>query len=118
MLPRLILGKENILKAENILYSRENAEMLVGRKLKDDEYYYDILENVKDKVEIENCDKIFAIGKNGVYTNGNRDYLSKDALKILSDEILRILENYEALEHDIKCENEKAYYGKCERMRL
>lgn len=27
------------MRAENILYSRENAEMLVGRNLRDDEYY-------------------------------------------------------------------------------
>ena len=79
------------MRAENILYSRENAEMLVGRNLGDDEYYYDILETVKDKVNIENSDGCFVIGENGVYTNGNRDYLSKKALKILSDGILDIL---------------------------
>ena len=54
------------MRAENILYSRENAEILVGRKLRDDEYYYDILENVMDKVDIENCNGIFAIGNDGV----------------------------------------------------
>lgn len=106
-----------MLKAENILYSRENAEMLVGRKLTDDEYHYDILQNMKDKVEIENCDGIFAIGKNGIYTNGNMDYLSKDAIKILSEEILNILESYEDLEHNIKSENKKVYFNKCEQMR-
>ena len=70
-----------------------------------------------DKVDIENCNGIFAIGNDGVYTNGNKDYLSKDAIKILSEEILNILENYEDLEHNIKSENKKAYFNKCEQMR-
>lgn len=105
------------MRAENILYSRENAEMLVGRNLKDDEYYNNILETVKDKVDIDNCDGIFAIGENGVYTNGNRNYLSKGALKILSDSILEILENYEELEQNIKANNEKEYFEKCEQMK-
>ena len=105
------------MRAENILYSRENAEMLVGRQLRDDEYYYDILETVKDKVDIENCDRCFVIGENGVYTNGNRDYLSKEALKILSDSILEILENYEEFEQNILTKNEKEYFEKCEQMK-
>lgn len=71
------------MKAENILYSRENAEMLVGRYLRDDEYYYDILETVKDKVDIEKSNGCFVIGENGVYTNGNRDYLSNLRVKSL-----------------------------------
>lgn len=105
------------MRAENILYSRENAEMLVGRSLRDDEYYYDILENVKDKVDIENCNKIFSIGENGVYTNGNCDYLSKEAVQLLSDAILEILKNYEDLEHNIKIQNEKLYLEKCKQMK-
>ena len=88
--------------------------MLVGRKLGDDEYYYNILETVKDKVDIENSDGCFVIGENGVYTNGNRDYLSKKALKILSDSILEILDNYEELEQNIIANNEKKYLAKCE----
>lgn len=105
------------MKAENILYSRENAEMLVGRKLRDDEYHNDILETVKDKVDIENCNGVFTIGEHGVYTNGNRDYLSKDAVKVLSDEILEILENYEELERKILAKNKTAYRDKCEQMK-
>ena len=105
------------MRAENILYSRENAEMLVRRNLRDDEYYYNILETVKEKVDIENCDGLFMIGENGVYTNGNRDYLSKEALKILSDSILEIIENYEELERNIKANNEKEYFEKCEQMK-
>ncbi len=91
--------------------------MLVGRKLGDDEYYYNILETVKDKVDIENSDGCFVIGENGVYTNGNRDYLSKKALKILSDSILEILDNYEELEQNIIANNEKKYLAKCEQMK-
>ena len=72
------------MRAENILYSRENAEMLVGRKLGDDEYYYNILETVKDKVDIENSDGCFVIGENGVYTNGNRDYLDRKSTRLNS----------------------------------
>lgn len=105
------------MRAENILYSRENAEMLVGRSLRDDEYYYNILETVKEKVDIENCNGLFMIGENGVYTNGNRDYLSKEALKILSDSILEIIENYEELERNIRANNEKEYFEKCEQMK-
>ena len=106
------------MRAENILYSRENAEMLIGRNLADDEYYYDILETVKDKVDIENSDGCFVIGENGVYTNGNRDYLSKKALKILSDSILDILDNYEELEKNIIANNQKVYLAKCEQMKI
>ena len=91
--------------------------MLVGRKLGDDEYYYNILETVKDKVDIENSDGCFVIGENGVYTNGNRDHLSKKALKILSDSILEILDNYEELEQNIIANNEKKYLAKCEQMK-
>lgn len=105
------------MRAKNILYSRENAEMLVGRKLRDDEYYYNILETVKDKVDIENSDGCFVIGENGVYTNGNRDYLSKKALKLLSDSILDILDNYEELEKNIIANNQKVYLAKCEQMK-
>lgn len=105
------------MRAENILYSRENAEMLIGRNLADDEYYYDILETVKDKVDIENSDGCFVIGENGVYTNGNRDYLSKKALKLLSDSILDILDNYEELEKNIIANNQKVYLAKCEQMK-
>lgn len=105
------------MRVENILYSRENAEMLIGRNLADDEYYYDILETVKDKVDIENSDGCFVIGENGVYTNGNRDYLSKKALKILSDSILDILDNYEELEKNIIANNQKVYLAKCEQMK-
>lgn len=105
------------MRAENILYSRENAEMLIGRNLADDEYYYDILETVKDKVDIENSDGCFVIGENGVYTNGNRDYLSKKALKILSDSILDILDNYEELEKNIIANNQKVYLAKCKQMK-
>lgn len=106
------------MRAENVLYSRENAERLVGRELSDDEYYYNILESVIDKVDIEDCDGCFVIGENGVYTNGNKDYLSKKALKILSDSILEILENYKELEQNIITNNEKTYLKKCEQMKI